>query len=97
MNNSLTSLSKHVNLSAKENTNENLIHNNNTHGKDILYQITTNSNKLVEIIKIIKEIRLWMLIGPCLQNKHIKNQMQELKEQFLKVNYLFDVLNYLKT
>ena len=97
MNNSLTSLSKHVNLSAKENTGENFIQKNDTHGKDILYQLTPNSNKLVEIVKIKKQIRLWMLFGPCLWNKHIKNQIEELNDQFLRVNYLFDVLNYLKT
>ena len=71
-----------MNLSDKENTSENFIQKNDTYGKNILYQLTPNSNKLLEIVKIKKEIRLWMLIGPFYGINTLKTECRNKMNNF---------------
>lgn len=59
-------------------------------------QISSYPTKLVEVTKPQKEMHLWMMFGPCLFNKSIKTYMQEVNRKYNQINFLFDVLHYLK-
>ena len=58
--------------------------------------LTEHHHKDIKIIKPKKAIRLWMLIGPCLCSKSIQTEIKGLKKRFVRIQFLFDALHYLK-
>ena len=65
--------------------------------KDLQYQMSGNSLKLIENVNQKKDLKLWMLFGPCLCNSNIKKKIKDVLKKYKRIYFLFDVIHFLKT